>query len=203
MRAKGKISRWQDDKGFGFIQPMLGGAQVFLHVSALQNRQRRPQIDEVVTYTRVTDDQGRFQAQDVIFAGEKQKIKAPRQAKNWQYLLATGFLLLLVAGVVLGHFSWKIPAFYTTASLLTLAAYFFDKQAAAKERWRTAESTLHWFALLGGWPGALLAQNLLRHKSSKAEFLSVFWLVVFGNIVCWYWLCFMQSAAAVRDLLGI
>lgn len=203
MRAKGKISRWQEDKGFGFIQPMLGGPQVFLHVSALQSKQRRPEIDEVVTYTRVTDAQGRFQAQDVMFAGEKQRVKAPKQAKHWQYGLATVFIILLITGAVVESLSWKIPVFYIAVSLLTFAAYYLDKRAAAKRRWRTAESTLQLLALLGGWPGALMAQNLLRHKSSKSAFLLVFWLAVFGNVIWWYWLCFSAFAAALRAFLGV
>jgi len=205
MRAKGKISRWQDDKGFGFIQPMLGGPQVFLHVSALQNRQRRPQIDEVVTYTRMTDEQGRFQAQDVIFAGEQPipqaklqqeskqqpqlKRQVPWQPKYWQYMLAAAFLLLLSAGAIEAYVSWKIVLFYLVASILTLAFYCNDKFAAENRSWRTPESTLQMFALLGGWPGALIAQNLLRHKISKSAFMTQFWLMVFINVIglyCWY-----------------
>jgi len=203
MRAKGKISRWQDDKGFGFIQPMLGGPQVFLHVSALQNRQRRPAVDEVVTYTRVADEQGRFQAQQVVFSGEKTTIKSPRQAKHWQYWLATGFLLLLLTGALLGFFSWKMALFYGVMSLLTFAVYSADKQAAANGRWRTSEARLQWLAFFGGWPGALIAQNRLRHKSSKTEFLVVFWLFVLGNLLWVYWLCFSASASAFREMLGL
>jgi uncharacterized membrane protein YsdA (DUF1294 family)/cold shock CspA family protein len=203
MRAKGKISRWQDDKGFGFIQPMLGGPQVFLHVSALQNRQRRPEVDEVVTYTRVTDAQGRFQAQQVTFAGEKATIKAPRQAKHWQYWLAAGFLVLLFTVALLDFFSWKIALFYAVMSSLTFAAYSADKQAAANGRWRTSEASLQWLAFFGGWPGALVAQNRLRHKSSKTKFLLVFWLFVVGNLLGLYWLCFSASASNFRKILGL
>lgn len=203
MRAKGKISRWQDDKGFGFIQPMLGGTQVFLHASALQNRQRRPVVDEVVTYTRVTDEQGRFQAQQVIFAGEKTTIKAPRQTKYWQYWLAFGFLLLLITVALLEVFSWKVALFYGVMSLLTFAAYSADKQAAANGSWRTSEARLQWLAFFGGWPGALIAQNRLRHKSSKTEFLVVFWLFVPGNLLWVYWLCFSVTASTFRGMLGL
>lgn len=206
MRAKGKISRWQDDKGFGFIQPMLGGPQVFLHVSALQNRQRRPEIDAVVTYTRTIDDKGRFQAQDVIFAGEqpipkaiqRQKSKlqlqlkrqGPWQPKYWQYGLAAAFLLLLTAGAVEAYVSWKIVLFYLVTSILTFAFYCNDKFAAERRRWRTAESTLQMFALLGGWPGALIAQNLLRHKISKSAFMTQFWLMGYINVIGLYCWCF-------------
>lgn len=67
---------------------------------------------------------------------------------------------------------------YGFMSLVTYAVYALDKSAARSGQWRTRESTLHLLALLGGWPGALLAQRQLRHKSGKTAFLLVFWFTV-------------------------
>lgn len=67
---------------------------------------------------------------------------------------------------------------YGLMSLLSYAVYAADKQAARQGRRRVPERTLHLLALLGGWPGALLAQQRLRHKSRKAAFRAVFWLTV-------------------------
>ncbi|MOA42630.1 hypothetical protein D3C78_1646950 [compost metagenome] len=53
--------------------------------------------------------------------------------------------------------------------------------AALRNRWRTPERTLHWLALLGGWPGAMLAQYWFRHKSTKPAFRRWFWATVLGN----------------------
>ncbi|MGD9872533.1 MAG: cold shock domain-containing protein, partial [Thauera sp.] len=50
MRHQGKITTWKDDKGFGFIAPNGGGEPVFLHVSSLANRRRRPEGNELVSY---------------------------------------------------------------------------------------------------------------------------------------------------------
>lgn len=78
---------------------------------------------------------------------------------------------------------------YASLSILAFLAYAFDKSAAVSGRWRTAEQTLHLFALAGGWPGALVAQQVLRHKTSKQRFVYAFWLTVLINVsafVAWH-----------------
>ncbi|MFD1709895.1 DUF1294 domain-containing protein [Ottowia sp. GY511] len=75
--------------------------------------------------------------------------------------------------------AWPVSAVAVLGGLAllnaaTFMAYAFDKSAAEQGRWRTAESTLHSLALLGGWPAAWLAQRALRHKSRKQPFLSIY-----------------------------
>ncbi len=77
---------------------------------------------------------------------------------------------------------------YLAMSAATYLAYARDKSAARAGRRRTPEKALHLMALLGGWPGALLAQRRLRHKSSKTAFLAVFWLTVAANLCIAAWL---------------
>jgi len=93
-----------------------------------------------------------------------------------------GFAVLFVAVAIL----WKPPpvlaAAYLAASLVAFIAYALDKSAARRGAWRTSEGTLHLLAVVGGWPGALLAQQVLRHKSTKAEFRAVFWGTVILNV---------------------
>lgn len=72
---------------------------------------------------------------------------------------------------------WVLPA-WALLNLLTFFAYWQDKYAAGKGNWRTSESTLHFWSLAGGWPGAWLAQQVLRHKSRKQEFRVVYWATV-------------------------
>jgi cold shock CspA family protein len=50
MRVKGKIASWKDDKGYGLIAPFSGDSQVFVHIKAFRNRNRRPDVDDVVAY---------------------------------------------------------------------------------------------------------------------------------------------------------
>ncbi|MGB5248922.1 MAG: cold shock domain-containing protein, partial [Gammaproteobacteria bacterium] len=71
MRSKGKIASWNDEKGYGFIAPFDDGAQVFIHIKALANRDRRPQVNDVVTYAIARDKQGRVRAADATLAGDK------------------------------------------------------------------------------------------------------------------------------------
>jgi uncharacterized membrane protein YsdA (DUF1294 family) len=81
-----------------------------------------------------------------------------------------------------------ILTIYLIASVITFLVYAQDKSAARHNRWRTKESTLHSLALTGGWPGALLAQKVLRHKSSKVAFQRVFWVTVVVNVGVVGWL---------------
>jgi len=73
-------------------------------------------------------------------------------------------------------------ALYAIASAACFIAYALDKSAARQGRRRTPERTLLVLGLAGGWPGALAAQQLLRHKSSKTSFLIKFWLTVALNL---------------------
>jgi uncharacterized membrane protein YsdA (DUF1294 family) len=92
-----------------------------------------------------------------------------------------------------------LGAWYLLASAATFLVYAADKSAAARGTQRTPESSLHLFSLVGGWPGALLAQQFLRHKSSKQEFRRMFWAVASLNCVA---LVVLASPAA-RKVLGV
>jgi uncharacterized membrane protein YsdA (DUF1294 family) len=71
-----------------------------------------------------------------------------------------------------------LTAWLALAFLLTFALYAGDKRRATRGESRTPETILHLCALLGGWPGAFLAQRLLRHKNAKIPFQLVFWSTV-------------------------
>lgn len=96
-------------------------------------------------------------------------------------LPAVCFLGLLCLLHGLGRIGFELLALYGVTSVVTFIAYALDKAAARAGRWRTPESTLQGLALIGGWPGALLAQQWLRHKSSKRRFLMLFWFLVAVN----------------------
>jgi len=76
----------------------------------------------------------------------------------------------------------EVPVVCLVASLATAIAYRIDKSAAQTGEWRTSESTLHLLALIGGWPGALVAQTVFHHKSRKLSFRFIFFVTIAVNL---------------------
>ncbi|NCB58288.1 MAG: DUF1294 domain-containing protein [Gammaproteobacteria bacterium] len=81
-----------------------------------------------------------------------------------------------------------IVIFYFIISVVTYITYAMDKSAAEQNRWRIQENTLHMLALVGGWPGALIAQRTLRHKTQKISFQIVYWATVGFNLAGLFWI---------------
>ena len=80
-----------------------------------------------------------------------------------------------------------LAGLYSVLSVIAFALYALDKSAARNRNWRIPENLLHLLALLGGWPGAWIAQTALRHKTRKRSFLIVFWLTALLNICFTGW----------------
>jgi len=200
VRVKGKITAWNDDKGYGFITPLSGGKQIFIHISALSNRNRRPELNEVVTYSVSKDKHGRPCAANATLAGDRLTKKAAKKSNTAAILFAVLFLVAVAVSALTGSLSNYLLVGYVALSLVTFFAYAFDKSAAQRGAWRTSEGTLLFLGLAGGWPGALIAQETLRHKSKKASFRTVFWITVFVNCAALAWLHTESGKAAVKSL---
>jgi uncharacterized membrane protein YsdA (DUF1294 family)/cold shock CspA family protein len=200
MRHRGTISSWKDAQGFGFITPDGGGPPVFVHIKSFSDRRRRPAGNEPVTYELAADERGRARAQSVAFAGDP----PPAAARAGSAALAGAavFLSLVAASVLAGRLPGTVLAVYLVASAVAFGVYAWDKSAAQNERWRTRERTLHLLALVGGWPGALAAQRLLRHKSRKRSFQVAFWMTVVANCSALVWLHTREGAGMLGALLG-
>ncbi len=187
MRFEGNLSSWNDERGFGYIEPRLGGEQVFVHVSAWPRNSGRPQLHQQLSFEVELTNKGK-RAKNIQLAHARHVQQTSERTNNAQWGTATLFVLplFLIAYAVIA-IVWKPPIWiavaYAVLSLVTFFAYAIDKSAATRGSWRISEQTLHALALFGGWPGALVAQQVLRHKSTKQEFRSVFWATVFINIV--------------------
>ena len=143
MRTKGKITSWNEEKGFGFITPITGGKQIFIHINAFYNRNRRPTINQIVTYALSSDKQGRPCAITATLAGDRLPEKEKRNHGSQSIVVAAFFLIIVGTSVLSARIPPQILMLYMVASLLTFIMYALDKSAAKKGAWRTQESTLH------------------------------------------------------------
>ena len=179
-RGKGQIATWLDDKGYGFIRPVGEGKELFLHVKEVATHQRRPRAGDWVTFD--------------ITGSETDKPAAVRASIcgfSWSFFTVLCVLLIPVLGVY-GYAVWQdwaplYPALlvYVVMSLITIFIYHRDKAMAQTGGWRISERKLHVLEVLGGWPGALLAQIYFRHKLKKFSYQLVFWLIVVAHGCGW------------------
>ncbi len=217
-KQQGTVKKWQDDKGFGFIETEAGDS-IFFHVSEFR-AQRRPDVGEQVVFSIGQDAQGRRQAKQVQELGfvqqkmaqKNQQIRQRNQKRSHQAEFEAGqkkrsFLGLAFYGVLVllaatDKLSWLVVGWYVVLGLITYIMYAKDKAAAQSGDWRTSESTLHVLSALGGWVGALLAQTYLRHKSQKPEFRVTYYLTVVINMAGLLFLLAGGGLDTLTDLLS-
>lgn len=187
MRYQGRLTTWHDDKGYGFITPNGGGPRVFVHRTDFGSG-RRPRGDELVTYELTLDDKKRHNARNVQYVKATRPRGLPAIGAIGAPVLAAVFFGYLLSTSATGKLPWAVPAWYAVFSVMTYLAYRHDKDAAVRGNWRTKEEHLHMLSLVGGWPGALIAQRWLRHKSTKVSFLAVFFVTTALNLAALIWL---------------
>lgn len=196
MEQQGVLRSWNDDKGFGFIH--ADKRDYFIHISSV--RGERPLQGETVLFVAGTDEKGRLRAESMRSTGTQ--ATAAQQTSNSRHRqrpltasnLKRSLSILVTACAIPAVGAWQAfqhnavlwpLLLYIGMSLLSILQYWRDKQNAQTGQWRTPEKQLHAVELLGGWPGALLAQQLLRHKTQKTSFQVVFWLIVLAHQVYW------------------
>jgi uncharacterized membrane protein YsdA (DUF1294 family)/cold shock CspA family protein len=197
----GVITIWKDDRGFGFIEPADGGARIFVNVNDFALGLPRPAVGDPVRFTTVIDPNGKPRAVSVSPPGmtaltapiPRVRLRAP-ELLGW--IAVVVFILLLVALTVFFALPIWVGIAYVVLSLGCFTAYAVDKSAAVTGGWRVSEARLLALGLIGGWPGAVVAQRVLRHKTRKPAFISIFWVTAAVNLIAlvvFGWPPFLQS----------
>ncbi|HEY8608668.1 MAG TPA: DUF1294 domain-containing protein [Noviherbaspirillum sp.] len=123
----------------------------------------------------------------------RQRTTAPTGVRNTVLALVTAFAAGICLLAASGRIPWLLPAYYAVLAGSGFGAYAIDKHAALRRHRRIPERRLHLLALAGAWPGAMLAQQLLRHKTRKQPFGAILHASALANclalglLVSHYW----------------
>jgi len=205
----GKLIKWNDERGFGFIEVNPNQPQIFIHISALKDSKRRPEIGDKIQYS-ITHKNGKIRACRASIVGVKVKKKIPaspsksnsksKRAKNkrrpipWSGIVLLSIVPLLGSIVLLNNRGIFAPLLvYSFMSLLTFKLYAEDKLRAQQKQWRIPEKILHLTELAGGWLGGVIAQRRLRHKCVKRSYQITFWGIVILHQGTWLGWMFLYS----------
>tara|TARA_R110002126_G_scaffold98045_14_gene228110 strand:- start:5011 stop:5649 length:639 start_codon:yes stop_codon:yes gene_type:complete len=196
MQLTGKVVHWRDDKGFGFVVPDNDTRQVFFHIRDFTDAKTRPVEGSRLQFSLSQDKRGRPLATSLQLISSTSPTSIPETdmidldyTRDVALYFRCAFLVLVVIALLFGTLPYVLPVLYIEASLFTYWLYKTDKAAAiARQRQRLPEQSLQLFSLIGGWPGALLAQKKLAHKRRKFLFQRELLLVIIGNGVLLIWL---------------
>jgi uncharacterized membrane protein YsdA (DUF1294 family)/cold shock CspA family protein len=170
-RLSGHVAEWVEERGFGWVE--YKGGRLFAHIREF-GKGRVPVKGDEVTFTQGLDPLGRPCATRLVLQHE---YKEPGLWSCSQ--LAVLMVLPFLAGLKLPVAAWAVPAAMLVASVAAWRVYRSDKKAAEAGAWRVSETMLHLLELIGGWPGAFLAQKRYRHKTRKASYQGIFQSIVF------------------------
>ena len=198
---RGIISNWNEEKGFGFITPNSVGKSIFFHINDYSYCHKRPMKNLGVQYSTSTDRKGRICAIAVVpLKGHKNNGKELKQ-KFFSLSLLSFFSVVLYYLFESKLIPLELVGLYGFMSVIAFIIYAKDKSAAEWGKWRTSESTLHMLSLIGGWPGAKIAQSFLRHKSKKLSFRITYWVTVIANCCGLYWLATPNGSKWLQGIL--
>jgi uncharacterized membrane protein YsdA (DUF1294 family)/cold shock CspA family protein len=182
-RHEGTLASWNQERGFGFITPADSGPQLFAHIRAFPHG-TTPEVGSQLSYEVEVTPEGKTRARFVRVAGAPViQTYGPVRASILSYLPIALFVILYIVIAIIWQPPYWVLFVYLGTSLLCILIYSLDKSAAAQGRWRVSESALLLLGLAGGWPGAIIAQRLLHHKTKKRSFQSAFAGSIVVNIV--------------------
>lgn len=104
--CQGKLIKWKDDRGFGFIKSDGEDKEIFLHISALNGASRRPKVGDTIFYEKAVGKDGKLSAVKASIQGvssrnisKKQYKSVPKSSKSTLQILSSVFGLVAFVGV--------------------------------------------------------------------------------------------------------
>lgn len=185
MKHGGVIANWNEERGFGFIRPAGGGSELFFHISDYGGT-GRPASGEAVNFRIGKGRDGKPAAIKVTpasaRASPKPDLPSLHERANMRVWLAGSLIALGLLVAILGRGPVILAIIYLAMGIASFALYWLDKRSAQAGGWRVPESSLHFLDLTFGIAGGLLAQQMLRHKTSKQGFAQKSYLIAFGHL---------------------
>ncbi|KQX07418.1 MULTISPECIES: DUF1294 domain-containing protein [unclassified Leifsonia] len=198
----GILSSWNDGKGYGFVDLRDGSRPLFVHINAFTDRSVRPVTGDGIRFSIEAAPDGRSRAAGVqivpqVSSTRTSSVRSQEREPSMTSGIGSrpGARSSMVAGLFFGAIwagialSWGVPTWiwvqYGVMSAIALLMYWRDKRAARTGDRRVPEVTLLALGLFGGWPGAIVAQQVFRHKTTKRSFRTEFWITAVVN-VCFF-----------------
>ena len=180
----GRIVEWDRERGCGWVE--RDGRRIFLHWREFAERKKRPEAGDRIRFTTGTGPTGEICAKNAVHVksslGRRLGSSMPRAAASFglvAFLLLVALVVLPVVAIAKLRIEPGVAAVYPLlVNGITYLVYASDKKRAQERAWRIPEIVLHFLELLGGWPGAFVAQRRLRHKCVKLGYQITFWLIV-------------------------
>ena len=95
MEQQGRLTQWNDARGFGFITPLSKGPRIFVHISQFQQRNQRPCLNDLLTFTISHDEQGRLRAKEVRYQKQAQPKTVSKRSFTAAFPIKAVLLILL------------------------------------------------------------------------------------------------------------
>jgi uncharacterized membrane protein YsdA (DUF1294 family)/cold shock CspA family protein len=186
MRITGALKSWNEERGIGYIAPAKGGDDVYVHIKAFRTAKEPPRVGQQLSFEVGVTWEGKLRARHVQVLRDNAVAAATAGwpvERGWLGFVVLPLFMALYAAV---QWRWHVPLWvaglYGVASLGCFAVHAIDRQAAARGRWRVAEPVLLLMGLAGGWPGTIVAQQLLHLQGIRPAYRALFWVSVVANL---------------------
>jgi uncharacterized membrane protein YsdA (DUF1294 family)/cold shock CspA family protein len=194
---KAQLEEWNPSRGFGFLR--RGRRRIFMHITDFRAPLGELRVGGTYRFKIGADVQGRQCAVGVVpnitkpvrERGARNRASNPERInpgndfaglRASDLAIIAGLLILPAVSFIGRDLDLFIPSIWVgIASLLTFFIYRDDKRRAENGEWRISEFRLHFLEAIGGWPGALLAQRVIRHKCSKVSYNLSLWMIIISH----------------------